>query len=246
MASSNGYTDERCYRICYIVAEGLRELFKQEWDTLYKSTIGEWKDEPRNGEDFYNKESPRNQERNAHLLATMKNGTRAECDCTMLFYAILFSDVVGAHLNAKVRKILDDLRRFRNEEFAHMLQGSLPEIDFQNAISKVDVAFEALRLPTVKIEDFKYQMFHLTKVLKEVTNGLKQGLQAITCQLQVLEDKVQKKALSFCILPPKPLHIKECRSAVLCNKRVQWQQVKLPRHLGQSWKRQISACWPRS
>ena len=207
MASSNGYTDERCYRICYIVAEGLRELFKQEWDTLYKSTVGEWKDEPRNGKDFYIKESPRNQERNAHLLATMKNGNRAEWDCTMLFYAILFSDCVGAHLNAKARKIVDDLRKFMNEEFAHMPQGSLSEIDFQNAFSKIDVAFEALRLPTVKIQDFKYHMFHLTKVFKEVTNHLKQELQAITCQRQVLEDKVQKEAPSFCILPPKPLHV---------------------------------------
>ena len=209
MESSNGYTDERCYRIRYIVAEGLRELFKQEWDTLYKSTIGEWKDEPRNGKDFYIKESPRNQERNAHLLATMKNGNRAEWDCTMLFYAILFSDCVGTHLNAKARKIVDDLRKFMNEEFAHMLQGSLSEIDFQNAFSKIDVAFEALRLSTVKIHDFKYQMFHLnlTEVLKEVTNHLKRQLQAITCQRQVLEDKVQKEAPSFCILPPKPLHV---------------------------------------
>ena len=207
MASSNGYTDERRYRICYIIAEGLRELFKQEWDTLYKSTTGEWKDEPRNGKDFYNKESPRNQERNAHLLATMKNGNRAEWDCTMLFYAILFSDCVGAHLNANVRKIVDDLRTFRNEEFAHILQGSLSEIDFQNAVSKVNVAFEALRLPTVKTQDFKYQMFPFGKVLKEVTNRLKQELQVITCQLQVLEDKVLKEASSFCILPPKPLHV---------------------------------------
>ena len=203
MASSNGYTDERCYRICYIVAEGLRELFKQEWDTLYKSTIGEWKDEPRNGKDFYIKESPRNQERNAHLLATMKNGNRAEWDCTMLFYAILFSDCVGAHLNAKARKIVDDLRKFMNEEFAHMLQGSLSEIDFQNACSKIDVAFEALRLPTVKIHDVKYRIFHLTKVLKEVTNRVK----AITCERQVLEGKVQEEAPSFCILPPKPVHV---------------------------------------
>ena len=79
MASSNGYTDEELNynRICFLttdmLVEGLREIFKQEWDKLYKSTVGEWKDEPRNGKDFYNKESPQNQERNAHLLATKKN-----------------------------------------------------------------------------------------------------------------------------------------------------------------------------
>ena len=208
MASLNEYTDEQLnyYRICCvttdILAEGLREIFKQEWDKLYKTTTGEWKDEPRNGMDFYNRESPRNQKRNAHLLATMKNGNRGEWDCTMLFYAILFSDCVGAGLSALVRKNVNDLRKFRNEEFAHMPQGSLPEIDFQNAISKVDVAFQALSLPTVKIQDLKCQKTFptkdLTKVLKEV-NNLKQ-------EVQVLEDQLQNEAPSFCVLPPKPSH----------------------------------------
>ena len=208
MASSQEYTDEQLnyYRICYlttdILAEGLREIFKQEWDKLYRSTKGEWKDEPRNGMDFYNGESPRNQKRNARLLTTMKNGNNGEWDCTMLFYAILFSDCVGRGLSAIVKKNVDDLRNFRNEEFAHMPQGSLSEVDFQNAISKVDVAFQALSLSTLKIQDLKYQKTfptrHLTKVLKEVDN-LKQ-------EVQVLEDQLQNEAPSFCVLPPKPSH----------------------------------------
>ncbi|CAH3019900.1 unnamed protein product [Porites evermanni] len=208
MASLNEYTDEQLnyYRICCVttdvLAEGLREIFKQEWDKRYKTTTGEWKDEPRNGMDLYNGESPGNQKRNAHLLKTMKNGNRVEWDCTMLFYAILFSDCVGTGLSALVRKNVNDLRKFRNEEFAHMPQGSLPEIDFQNAISKVDVAFQALSLPTVKIQDLKCQKTFptkdLTKVLKEV-NNLKQ-------EVQVLEDQLQNEAPSFCVLPPKPSH----------------------------------------
>ena len=215
MASSNEYTDEQLnfYRICYvttdILAEGLREIFKREWDKLYKTTKGEWKDEPRNGMDFYSGESPRNQNRNAHLLNTMKNGNRGEWDCTMLFYAILFSDCVGPGLSANVRKNIDDLRNFRNEEFAHMPQGSLSEIEFKNAISKVDVAFQALSLPTVKIQDLKCQKTFptkdLTKVLKEVDN-LKQEVQEKESQRQVLEDQLQNKAPSFCVLPPKPSH----------------------------------------
>ncbi|CAH3187279.1 unnamed protein product [Porites lobata] len=208
MASSQEFTDEQLnyYRICYlttdILAEGLREIFKQEWDKLYKSTKGEWKDEARNGMDFYNGESRRNQKRNAHLLATMKHGNRGEWDCTMLFYAILFSDCVGLRPSAIVSKNVDDLRNFRNKEFAHMPQGSLSESDFQNAISKVDVAFQALSLPTVKIQDLKYQKSFptkdLTKILKEVDN-LKQ-------EVQVLEDQLQNEAPSFCVLPPKPSH----------------------------------------
>ena len=215
MASLNEYTDEQLnyYRICYlttdILAEGLREIFAQEWDKLYKSTKGEWKDEPRNRMDFYNGESPRNRKRNAHLLATMKNGNRGEWDCTMLFYAILFSDCVGPGLSAIVRKNVDDLRNFRNEEFAHMPQGSLSEIDFQNAIGKVDVAFQALSLLTVKIQDLKYEKTFptkdLTKVMKEVDN-LKLDVQEKESQRQVLEDQLHNEAPSFCVLPPKPSH----------------------------------------
>ena len=208
MASSNEYTDEQLnyYRICHvttdILPEGLREIFKQEWDKLYKTTKGEWKDEPRNGMDFYNGESPPNQKRNAHLLDTMKNGSSGEWDCTKLFYAILFSDCVGPSLSAIVRKNVDDLRNFRNEEFAHMPQGSLSEIEFKNAISKVDVAFQALSLPTVKIQDLTHQKTFPTK---EVDN-LKQDVQEKESQRQVLEDQLQNEAPSFCFLPPKPSH----------------------------------------
>ena len=81
MALSKEYTKEQLnyFRICYVttdlLAEGLRELFKREWDNKYKSTpLGEWKDVPQNGTDFYNGESLRNQRRNARLLGTMING----------------------------------------------------------------------------------------------------------------------------------------------------------------------------
>ena len=120
------FTEEQLnfYRICYLVAdvmsEGLRSIFKQEWDNRYRATFGEWKDEHRNGMDFKNGESPRNQIGNAKLLATMINGDRAEWDCTMLFCAICFSDSIGYSLNPVVRSNVDVLRKFRNEEFAHM------------------------------------------------------------------------------------------------------------------------------
>ena len=208
MALSKEYTKEQLnyFRICYvttdILTEGLREIFKQEWDKQYRSTKGEWKDEPRNGLDFYNGESPKNQRRNAHLLVTMQNGSREEWDCTMLFYSILFSDSVGGSLNATVRKHVDDLRNFRNQEFAHMAQGSLYQTDFQRAISKVEVAFRALGLPTGEIQDIKNQTTFATeelqKILKKVDNLKK--------EVQVLEDQLQKETPSFCILPPKPSH----------------------------------------
>ena len=208
MALSKEYTSEQLnfFRICYVttdvLADGLREIFKQEWDKLYKTTKGEWKDEPRNGIDFYNGESPRSQRRNAHLLATMKNGNRGEWDCTMLFYAILYSDSVRPHLSLTVRKNVDDLRNFRNAQFAHITQGRLSDMDFQNAIGKVEVAFQALGLTTEKIQGIKNQAtFPTEQLLKTLTD-----LQEKENQRQVLADQLHKEVPLFCILPPKPAH----------------------------------------
>ncbi|XP_073228062.1 uncharacterized protein [Porites lutea] len=236
MALSKKYTEEQLnyFRICYvtndILAEGLRELFKREWDNQYKSTLlGEWEDVAQNGTDFYNGESPRNQRRNAHVLATMINGNRAEWDCTMLFSAILYSDCVGSYLASTVRNSVDDLRKFRNEEFAHFPLGSLPEIDFQNAIGKVHGAFYALGLSTVKIDEIENQKTfptdELDKILKEV-DDVKQELQEKENQRQVLEDQLQKEAPSFFILPPKPTHEIESREREVAEIALQLRELK--------------------
>ena len=222
MASSNEYTNEQLnyFRICHvttnILADGLRTIFKQEWDKQYKATMGEWKDEPRNGQDFYNGESLRNRRKNAHLLATMKNGDRTEWDCTMLFYAILYSDCVGHGINATVRTNVDNLRKFRNEAFAHSLLDNLSDKDFHKTISNVCGAFQVLGLDTVKIQDIKNQTTFPTEELRDVlkqVDNLKQQLQVkedqqqlLEDQRQVLEDQLQKEITSFCILPPKPSH----------------------------------------
>ena len=208
MATGSEYTEEQLnfFRVCFIttneLTDGLRTIFKQEWDNRYTTTLGEWKDEPQNGQELKNSESPRNQARNQELLATMINGNRAEWDCTMLFYAILYSDCIGRGLNAVVRSNLDDLRKFRNEVFAHAPQGQISQPKFQSAIAKVQGAFQALGLSTVKIQEIRNQAnfptSHLKKVLKEV-DRLKQ-------QVKVLEGQLHSETTPFCILPPKPSH----------------------------------------
>ena len=221
MATAMEYTKEQLnyYRICYVVTDlltqGLRTIFKQEWDNRYKTTLGEWKDEPRNGLDFQNGESPRNQRRNAHLLTTMIHGNRAEWDCTMLLYAILYSDCIQG-LSPAVRSNVDDLRKFRNEDFAHMSEGNLSDLQFQTVITKVLTAFQALGLSTLKIQEIKNQTSFPTKELKDVlkkVDDLKQELQEKRKELQekeeqrqVLEDQLSCNISPFCVLPPKPSH----------------------------------------
>ena len=217
MAAPPEYTKEQLnyYRICYvttdILTEGLRSVFKQEWDNHYKATPGEWKDDPKSGIDFYNRESPRNQKRNAHLLVTIKNGVRAQWDCTMLFYAILYSDCIGRGLSTTVKTSVDVLRKFRNEEFAHMPRGFLTDADFQNAISQVRGAFQSLGLSssTKQIADVKNQTSFPTEELRLIMNkvdDLEEELRQEKRQRKVLEDQLEKEISPFCVLPPKPSH----------------------------------------
>ena len=228
MATGSEYTEEQLnyYRICCIttdeLTDGLRAIFKQEWDNRYATTLGEWKDEAKNGQDFKNRESPRNKARNQELLATMSNGNRAEWDCTKLFYAILYSDCIGRGLNAVVRSNVDELRKFRNEDFAHLPRGQICQPKFQSAIAKVQGAFQALGLSTLKIQEIRNQAnfptSHLKKVLKEV-DKFKQEVKA-------LEDQLQSETTPFCILPPKPSHDIAARNDEVANITQELKQLK--------------------
>ena len=178
MTAAKEYTDEQLnyFKICHIstdiLTEGLRTIFKQEWDMRFGTALGEWKDDPSNGKDFYNVESPRNQWRNKHMLSTMIKGNRAEWDFTMFFYAILYPDCMFRR-NAVVRRNVDDLRKFRNEEFAHMPQGQLSELDFKIAIGKVSAAFQALGLSTIEIQQITNQKTFPTEELRDVLDKVK-------------------------------------------------------------------------
>ena len=195
------YSEEQLnyFRVCHIVSDilppALRLLFKQEWDNRYKATYGEWKDTPQNGLDFKNLESPANQRRNAPLLATMVNGDRAQWDCTMLFYAILYSDSIRG-LSPLIRTSVDDLRKFRNEDFAHVTEGQLSNRDFSIIVGKVETSFRALGLSTDDIKTLSKQKSFPTDELQNVKTGvqkLTQELQTKDAELQEEKVKLQEK-----------------------------------------------------
>ena len=200
MAAAAEYSKEQVnyYRICYvttdILADGLRTIFKQEWDNHYMATKGEWKDEPRNGLDF--DREVRN--RKPHLLNIIKQGNTAEWNCSMLVYAILYSGCFPS-VNPVVQSNVDGLRKIRIEEFAHMPHGHLTDTEFQNAISKVEVAFQALGLSIAKIQAIRNQTSFPTKELRDVLKKVDD----LKREVQVFDNK---DVSSFCILPPKPSH----------------------------------------
>ena len=194
MAAAKEYTDEQLnyFKICHvatvILTEGLRTVFKREWDSRFGTTLGEWKDDPSNGKDFYNAESPRNK----HMLSTMIKGNRVEWDSTMLFYAILFADCIDS-LNRVVRTHVNNLRKFRNE-FAHMQKGQLSELDFKIAISKVSAAFQALDLSTVEIQQITNQKTFPREELRDVLDKLKElKKDLLEKENKDLADQLQKK-----------------------------------------------------
>ena len=197
------YSEEQLnyFRVCHIATDilpqALRLLFKQEWDNRYKATHGEWKDTPQNGLDFKNGESPANRKRHSRLLATMVNGDRAQWDCTMLFYAILYSDsIAGNGLSALIRTNVDDLRKFRNEDYAHMTEGQISIADFKITVAKVETAFRALGLSTIEIQTVSKQKSFPTDELQNVKTShqkLTQDLQTKVSELQEKDTKLQEK-----------------------------------------------------
>ena len=121
------------------------------------------------------------------LLATMANGDRAEWDCTMLFYAILFSDSIAGHgLSPLIRTNVDDLRKFRNEVFAHMTEGQLSKLDFSITVAKVETAFRALGLSTADIQTVSKQRSFPTDELHNV----KTSNQKLTQDLQTKDSEL--------------------------------------------------------
>ena len=224
------YTSEQLnyFRACYIasnfIPEGLRTVFKHEWDFLYEGTlVGEWKDTPQNGRDFYNKESRSSRRKNSPFLATIQEGNTAEWDTACLVFAILYSDTIGRTLSPAVRREVDDLRKFRND-LAHTLEAELTDADFQYFVGRVLNAFTSLGLPVNKINDIKNQTDFPTvdsNALKvqadnlnadvqtkeqEAAYNLTSELQSKKKEVETLTHEINSKVESFCILPFKPSH----------------------------------------
>ncbi|KAM7429374.1 hypothetical protein ABFA07_019768 [Porites harrisoni] len=222
------------FRLCYIVFNevpvGLRQIFKEEWNFLYKTTLrGEWEDSPQNGRDFYNKETKASRKRNAQYLATIQNGDTAEWDCTCLFFAILYSDSIGKTLSSALYKDVDDIRKVRNG-IAHITEASLTDADFQTSVDRVLNAFTSLGLlittiqeiknqksfPTNEVEQIKKQARDLQAELDQTKCDLKETkstLQSTEVDLisakeenQALTQEINAKLQPFCFLTSRPPH----------------------------------------
>ena len=231
MASNAVFSDEQLnyFRVSHIVNDilppALRSLFKREWNNRYKTTLGEWNDTPQNGRAFKSIESAYSQERNEQHLCTMVKGDTAQWDCTKLFYAILYSDSIGSGLSQRIETNVDELRRFRNIDWAHMTKGGqLSDAHFRTTVANVKRAFRALGLSTVEIQaaskltTFPTNELQIVKTSNQkLTQDLKKNkaelqenkdrLKTIEEQSKVFEEQLQREVEPFCVLPPKPPHV---------------------------------------
>ncbi len=234
------------FRICHIVfnlvPEGLRNIFKQEWDFRYKTTLREWKDTTKNGLDFFNNESRKSRLRNARYLATIQNGNTAEWDCSCLFFAILFSDSIGTTLSAAIRKEVDDLRQARND-IAHISEAELSDAEFNNYVGRVLPAFYSLSLPvndikvvknqtsfpTAEVNNLQFQAANLLAELakaKSVLQDAQDTIQRKEEENKCLKQEINSEVKSFCSLPFKPCHEIISRSNVVTRIMSKMQELQ--------------------
>ena len=220
------YTSEQLnyFRLCFVVfnliPEGLRKLFKQEWDIRYKATQGEWKDTRENGLDFFSNESPRNRRRHGRYLLTMKNGNTAEWNVSHLIYALLFSDSIGTTLNPRISSPVNDLRKVRNEVVS-VPNAFVTGAEFQILVGTVSGAFLHLGLPVYEIENVRFQEGFPTAQLKtlerldDFTVEFKRtevAIRSVEKEHTTLMGKLQFKVEPFCHLAFKPSHETVTRS----------------------------------
>ena len=205
------------FRICDITAniitEGLRTVFKQEWDKKYKVSLGEWKDSSQNGRDFENQEPPASKKKNARLLNIMKNGNTKQWDCTALFFGILYSVSIGKFLKGTaIYSHVDDLRVFRNEIFAHVSKGTISDSDFNTLIGRVEAAFLGLSLPVGDIKVIANQKSSFPtkewRLLRDQLLQEQEEVRTLQEKSSALEEELKSMPKTFLgNLPTKPSHI---------------------------------------
>ena len=193
------------------VCEGLREVFKKEWDKHYGTTKGVWDDTIKSGNELYNMESTRR--RAKPYLNFYQSGKRSKWDCTALFDAILYSNAIKKHLNPHVTNKVDELRKLRNE-LTHTFgpQHKISDVEFENSYKKVQNCFKALKLSTANVEK-------ITHSFKKKFVTSPQNLACIcfivfvagllSCVLYYwLSDSMTNKSLfHFRVLPTRPVHL---------------------------------------
>ena len=129
-----------------VISEGLREIFKQEWNTRYQGRFGPWDDTSVSGRHLFNFEKSRARPNKNMLQSKFQHGDSNQWDCSVFFDAILFSMSIGSSLSPPIKTEVDNLRKVRNQ-VAHSGKAKFSDALFQTMISDIENAFKVLGIP---------------------------------------------------------------------------------------------------
>ena len=129
-----------------VVSEGLRKVFKAEWNSRFQASLGAWDDTRVSGTQLFNNEKSRKRPTMKVYQSEFQHGDTNQWDCSTLFDAILYSNSIGSILNAKVKNEVDKLRVIRNK-IMHAGKATLTDAEFETMTGGVENSFKALGLP---------------------------------------------------------------------------------------------------
>ena len=174
-----------------VISEGLRNVFKSEWNSRYQASFGAWDDTSASGVQLFRRENSRSRPNKNMYQTKFQHGDTNQWDCSVLFDAILYSNSIGSTLNPKIKTEVDNLRNVRNKTM-HADKATLTGAEFQTMSSDVENSFKALSLPIDDIVSIKskrnlYISFQIlpSKPTHEVVyrsekiNEIKQNLQKL-------------------------------------------------------------------
>ena len=175
-----------------VVSEGLKNVFKREWNSRYHASLGAWDDTSASGAQLFHSEKARKRPNMKDYQSKFQHGDTKQWDCSTLFDAILYSNSIGATLNPIIKTEVDKLRIIRNNIMHPPGKPRLTDLEFQNMTSDVENSFKALSLPIDKITSIKskrnrYKSFqilppkptHEVVYRSEKVNEIKQDLQKL-------------------------------------------------------------------
>ena len=188
-----------------VVSEGLKNVFKREWNSRYHASVGAWDDTSASGAQLFHSEKARKRPNIKDYQKKFQHGDTNQWDCSTLFDAILYSNSIGATLNPIIKTEVDKLRIIRNNIMHPPGKPRLTDLEFQNMTSDVENSFKALSLPIDKITSIKskrnrYKSFQILppKPTHEVVNR-SEKVNEIKKDLQKLRDDNDGKLTYFYI-----------------------------------------------
>ena len=163
--------------ILNVVASQLRICFTQAWNSLHTGAV--WRNDPASGKRFITEiKKNKRKIKDKPTEKKLKQGNTSKWDCTILFAALLYSNVFTKDpTKDPAFALIDRLRGLRNEWFAHLPTAEMADRDFHILIEQLRVTFIQLRWDEneitriskdqLKTDDFKSLETDLQSLIKD-------------------------------------------------------------------------------